>query len=234
MLSFPSYILSFHNEIIFFLYIICVSCSSLIFLKIGKEALVALLCVHVICANLFVTKEVTLFGFTATGSDALAVGSVCILNLIQEFFGICLARKTIIISFACSVFYTIASVLHVSYISQDALVSSSFDIILTPMPRIIGASLVTYAIVQHIECSLYGYIKCKLENHFFVLRNYTSVAITQFIDTVLFSFLGLYKATPFYSDIAVIGQIIFISYSIKLIIILLTAPFLSFSQKIMK
>lgn len=228
------FLLLYHNEIIFFLYIVCVSIFSIIALKRGEQALVSLLCVQIILANLFVTKEITLFGLSATASDALAVGASFILNLIQEYFGSFNIHKTIWTSFFISLFYILVSLLHIAYSGDNSAMNDCFATLLNPMPRILLASLVTYLIVQHLECWLYNYLSCKLERQFFILRNYSSVAITQLLDTILFSFLGLYKATASYNSINTIIQIIIVSYSIKLVIILLTAPFIAFSKKLIK
>ena len=87
------------NELIFLSYICVVSGASLIALALGKEALVALICVQAVLVNFFVTKQITLFGLTATASDALAVGATLALNLLQEYYQKPVARKAIWISF---------------------------------------------------------------------------------------------------------------------------------------
>ncbi len=211
-----------------------VSTFSLIALKLGKNALIALLCTQIILANLFVIKEIKLFGLTATASDALAVGASFTLNLIQEYFSSYNIYNAIWTSFFISIFSIFSYILHISYRGESYSIDNAFSMILTPMPRILIASLVTYIIVQHIECWLYKYLSCTLKNHHFIIRNYSSVALSQFIDTILFSFLGLYKATPSYSNISIIFQIILVSYTIKLLVIILTAPYLALSKKFMK
>ncbi len=72
------------NELIFLSYICVVSGASLIALALGKEALIALICLQAVLVNFFVTKQITLFGLTATASDALAVGTTLALNLLAR------------------------------------------------------------------------------------------------------------------------------------------------------
>lgn len=225
--------LSFQNELIFFIYVIFVSTFSLIALKISKSTLISLICLQVVLSNLFISKEITLFGLSATASDALYVGATLSLNLLQEFFNKQEARKAIWISFFSSIFYTVAVLLHLSYnASGNMAISNCFNSILSPMPRIIIASLFTYLLVQHIDSYLYSKFTQKFKNKFFLIRNYSSVAISQLLDTIMFSFLGLYGLSKSYSNIYTIIQIIIISYIVKILVITISAPFLTLSKKI--
>jgi queuosine precursor transporter len=221
------------NEFIFICYVLAVSSSSLLALRMGKEALIALICVQCVLVNLFVIKEITLFGLTATASDALAVGTSLALNMVQEYHQRALAQKTIWISFLCSLFYVIMTFFHLAYTPASTDTSSyHFQALLSPMPRIVIASLLVYLLVQHADCRLYGYLCTRFKSRHFIIRNYSSVAITQLIDTVLFSFLGLYGINESFSTISTIVEIIIITYSIKLIVISIAAPFLALSKKI--
>ena len=215
-----------------------------------------------ILANLFVTKQIVLFGFIATASDALAVGCTLGLNLLQEYYGKAQAQKAVIVSFLCLVVYTILSALHVLYVPAPSdITQTCFTTILSGMPRIIAASLTAYFIVQNLDCWLYGKLKEKFnkppknshkplapseipeefiiegsaKNGFnFTLKNYISVSITQLLDTVLFTFLGLYKLSPQFDSLNVMYQIIFVSYTIKIATILVSAPILTILKKIYK
>ena len=121
-------------------------------LQFGSQALCSFLCVQALLANLFVLKQITLFGLNATASDAYIVGSVLSLNLIQEYFGKPLARKAIWISFALLVFYTIVSQIHIGYIpSQTDFSQEWYAQLLAYMPRITIASILVYLMVQHFE-----------------------------------------------------------------------------------
>lgn len=221
------------NEIIFFLYIITVSTFGLIALKIGKDALISLICLQYILVNFFVTKEITLFGLSATASDALAVGSTLSLNLLHEYHSKHIAQRTIWISFFCAIFYIVISTLHLAYIPAVSDVTHGhFDALLKSMPRIMIASLFVYIVAQHIDTQLYAYFRKKLSDRFFIIRNYGSVTISQFIDTVLFSFLGLYQVNESFNTINKIMHVIIVSYTIKLIIIAVAAPYLSVSKKL--
>lgn len=217
------------NEILFCLQVISVTIFSLCALRMGKFALVAFVCLMTVLANLFVTKQIMLFGRFATASDSYAVGAMFGLNLLQEYFGKPITKKTIWISFFMLVIYAVASQLHLAYVpSAFDSMHAHFTAILSTAPRIIIASFISFLITQHLDAWLYGSFKKLCKNRFYLIRNYGSLVISQFVDTVLFSFLGLYGI------VAHIGSIIAVSYSIKLMIILLGTPFLAFSKMLIK
>lgn len=217
------------NELIFFVYTIIVALSALICLVLGPYALTALLCIEVILMNLFVMKQITLFGLCATASDALGIGAALCLNLLQEYYGRAQARTAIFISFICSFFYLSTTFLHLAYVPHTNDCSQlHFVALLTPVPRIIIASLVTYLFVQYFESWFYEILKNYYSNRFLVIRNYITISIAQGVDTILFSFLGLYGILPS------LWSIIIISYSIKLITIGIATPFLALSRRIHK
>jgi uncharacterized integral membrane protein (TIGR00697 family) len=213
------------NEIIFIVHTITVTCATLIALALGSYGLVAFVSVQCLLANLFVIKNITLFGFSATCADAFTVGATLSLNLLQEYFGKDIAKKAIWINFFILIFYTIASQIHLWYQPNNFdTMQQHFVPILHLMPRITIASLLVYLFVQLLDYYVYGLLKKKFDNRFLVARNYASIAFCQLIDTVLFSFLGLYGL------VENIGHIIIVSYTIKLVSIILATPFIAFSR----
>ncbi len=218
------------NELIFCGSVFLVSSTVLGALKLGKEALIALISLLVVLANLFVIKEITLMGLSATASDALAVGAALALNIVQEYYGRQIAQRAIGISFSALFLYTVLSLLHIAYRpGYGDTTQVHFYALLAVMPHIALASLTTYLIVQSIDCQLYSILQKKTVWYAQgMLKNYLCVGITQLLDTVLFSFLALYGIVDN------IGQIIITSYTIKIAVIFLAAPFLHFSHAIIK
>jgi hypothetical protein len=217
------------NEYIFIIHTIIIAAFALGSLALGRSALVAFVSACCMIANFFVIKQITLFGFTATCADAFTVGATIGLNLLQEYFGKEIAKKTIWINFFLLIFYAIVSQIHLFYIPN--LVDTAhqhFVPILSLMPRIVIASFSVYLFTQMTDYYLYGFLKKIFHNKHIVIRNYASIALCQLLDTVLFSFLGLYGI------IENIGHVIMISYIIKLISIMIATPFVVFSYKIHK
>ncbi|MCL6755651.1 MAG: queuosine precursor transporter [Candidatus Rhabdochlamydia oedothoracis] len=206
------------NEILFFSHLLIVMLFVLISLKLGKEAVIASIAMQAVLANLFVIKQISWFGWEITCSDVFAIGSIFSLNLLREYFGLELAKKAIWVSFFAMIFFTLMSQIHLFYLpSAFDTTHSAFLQILTPTPRLLLASLSTLMIVQQLDIRLFGFLKKQLSIHFW-MRNAICVTIAQMLDTVLFSFLGLFCI------VACLTDIILVSYFVKIIIIALLAP----------
>ena len=207
------------NEIIFLIHTALISTAAAIATRFGKEALVTFICIQAILSNIFISKQIILFGLAATCSDAFSVGSSLCLNMLQEKFGKDITKKAIWISLFALIFYLGMTQMHLIYApSANDYMHSHFEILLQQMPRIIIASLTSYFISQQIDRILYSFINTKLNWQNFILNNYSSLLISQLVDTILFSFLGLYGI------VANIWQIIALSYIIKIITIVIVAP----------
>lgn len=207
------------NEIIFLIHLLCIGVATLTSIHFGLPGLVSFLCAQAILANLFVIKQISLLGLNATASDVYIVGSVLTLNLIQEFYGKAEARKAIWISFALLVFYTIVSQIHLAYLPSNSDFSQdAYHAILSFMPRITIASMVTYLIVQYFDTYFYGLLRTITGARYLTVRNMLSIGVSQLLDTVLFSILGLYGI------LHNIGQVMLVSFTIKMIAMLVLAP----------
>jgi len=215
------------NELIFALHTVIIALFALGALALGQGALVAFVCIQCILANLFVVKQITLFGFTATCADAFTVGATIGLNMLQEYFGKAIAKRTIWINFFLLIFYAIVSQVHLIYVPHAAdTMHLHFMPLLSLMPRIVIASFSVYFVSQMADFYLYGFLTKVFHNKYIILRNYASIAVCQLLDTILFSFAGLYGI------IDDIWQVIIISYLIKLASIVIATPFVGFSRRI--
>ncbi|MBD3231499.1 queuosine precursor transporter [Candidatus Dependentiae bacterium] len=222
-------IISYMNEIYFIFHTLIIIFFTLGALFIGKEALIAITCLQCVLANLFVLKQITLFGLDVTCSDVFVVGGILGLNLLQEYYGKQITKKAIWISFFIMIFYLVMSQFQIFYIpnSYDNT-SSMFTFMFSFMPRLTLASIFGYFVVQQFDCWLYGFFKKIFLDEKLVFRNACSILCTQFLDTILFSIMGLY------GTIESIFNVIFFSYLIKVIVIFLLTPFIGLSKKIMK
>lgn len=215
------------NELIFIVHTIIITVFALGSLALGRAALVTFVCICCILANLFVIKQITLFGLTATCTDAFTVGATIGLNLLQEYFGKEITKKTIWLNFFMLIFYAIVSQIHLLYVPNSAdFMNQHFVSLLSLMPRIIIASFSVYLIAQMADYYLYGLLKKIFHDRYIILRNYASITLCQLLDTILFSFLGLYGI------IDNIWDVIIISYLVKLASIVIATPFVGFSRKI--
>jgi uncharacterized integral membrane protein (TIGR00697 family) len=213
------------NEIIFLVHTLIIVGAMLASLGLGQSALVAFISLQCVLANLFVLKQITIFGFSATCADAFTIGATLGLNLLQEYFGREIAKKTIYINFFALIFFAIIPQIHLWYMPSTFDISQgAFSLLLTPMPRIIVASFIAFFISQNVDYLLYGFLRRIWTHKWLVARNYASVSVSQLVDTILFSLLGLYGL------VSNIGHIILVSYLIKLIAIAVGTPLVAFSR----
>lgn len=202
---------------------------TLIANKLGKAYLISLIAMLGVLANLFVLKQITLFGLEVTSSDVFVVGISLGLNLLQEKYDKATAQIAVWVSFWILLTYTLLSQFQIWYIANDLDQSHNhFLALLSIAPRLSGASLFSYLVSQTIDVNLYDYLKNKFENKFYLIRNYGSVAISQLADTIIFSFIGLGGLG--YNLL----HIIIFSYLIKLIAITLCTLILTLLRKIIK
>lgn len=216
-----------HNPVILFIHVGAISALTLMALRFGKELAIAWLAMLAVAMNLFVLKQISLFGWDVTSSDALAVGYLLGLNLIQEFFGKKLARRTVWITFFVASGFALLSQIHLCYLpNTHDLSNPHFTFLLSPTPRLLIASLSTFVIVQVVDLAFFGFLREKTGGKFLTLRTIAALIFSQTLDTVLFSFLGLYGL------VFSVGHIIFLSLCVKGLVILLNSPFIRFSKKI--
>jgi len=204
------------NEAIFLLHTLLLLGAIFGAQRLGKEALVTLIALCVVMANLFVLKQIVLFHLQVTCADLYAVGGMIALNLLREFHGPKIARQVIWISFGAAMLFTLFSLVQIVYKpSSGDWAHTSFVTLLTPVPRLMAASLGVYFIVQRLDLWLFERLKKSLP---LGVRTAVCVSISQLIDTVLFSFLALAGL------VESIFSIIVVSYAIKLVALALMTP----------
>lgn len=210
-----------NNEFLFLVHSLMITLFTLAALWISKEALVTIIVMHCVLANLFVTKQITLFSLSATGTDAYIIGSVIGLNVLQEYFGSQIARRVISINFFILFFLIASSFIHCAYIPNEFdTMSHAFDTILLPLPWITFSSMLVFLFVQFVDYRLFQLLKHLFGDRFFVIRNFFSVALCQLLDTALFTFFGLS------SLVHNVWHVAFMSYTIKLLSIFVISPLL--------
>lgn len=213
------------NEILFFLHILVIFLFTLGALRLGKEALSTWVCLQALFANFFVLKQIGLWGCQVTASDVFAIGGILGLNLIQEFYGKESAKKTTLACLYCLLSFALLSIIHLLYTpSIEDRADIAYKALLQPAPRLFIASISVFFFVQQLDRKVFGALKHRFAKSSFSLPNFLSMSFSQCIDTILFSFLGLYGL------VASLYDIILVSFLTKMIIIAILSP-LSFFIK---
>lgn len=202
------------NEILFVAQSLLILGFALGAWKLGSGALTAWVAIQALIANLFVLKQITLFGFDVTASDAYAIGSLLGLNFLQEYFSKEEARRATWICFFFLIFFAIVSQLHLLYRpSPHDTTHSAFLTLLSPAPRLLIASMAVFFIVQQFDLRFFSFLKEALPQAGFAIRAGIALIVSQFLDTCLFSFAGLYGMVISMADI------ILVSFTVKLAVI---------------
>ena len=209
------------NETIFFLQILFVLLFCWGAFRFGKEGLTASVALLALIANLFVLKQISLFGFEVTGADAFTIGSFVSLNLLRERYGKETAGRALSLTFFILLSFAVFSVIHLLFRpTQVDFAHGAYALLLKPAPRLFFASLTSFYLMQRLDVFLFGWISKKSAMPF-AARSALILSITQLFDTLLFSFLGLYGI------VAHLSHIIIVSYLVKLLAIGFSAPLTS-------
>lgn len=217
------------NELIFFSQIFCIALGLLLALRWGKLALVTLSAFLAVISNVFVMKQITLFQLNVTTSDALAVGSVLSVGILQEYYGSQSAKKAVTISFGLLFFFGLISQIHLKYVpSSFDSTHQAFTSILGATPRIVFASFIAFYIMQKTNLGVLKILQDRFSSINASVRIGIATIAAQVVDTCIFGYLGLYGI------VHSISHVILMSLLVKFISILISVPFTAFAQRFFK
>ena len=215
------------NELVFFAHVIVVMLAVLGAVRLGREALIVSIALQAVIANLFVIKQITLFGMHVTSGDVYIVGSMLGLNLLQEFHGREAVQKSIWISFAALIFLGVMGQFQILYRPNvHDYAHDGYKLLLSPQPRILLASLAAFFVVQQLDARLFAFLKTRFSGVPLALRSAFSLAVCQTVDTVLFAFLGLFGI------VESVGHIILICLIVKFTIIGCMTPLTGLARRV--
>ena len=202
-----------HNFMLFILACAIISAASWLFLRMGRSGLTTWVALCGLLANFFVLKQIDLLGFNATASDAFAIGGLFGLNLLQQRYGFAATREAIWVGFCVMIVFVLCTQIHLAYTpSTFDSMHDTYNQLLKPAPRLLAASIFTFLIVQQFDARMFRLAKSMQLAPASILSP-LCISISQAIDTILFTILGL---------VGIIEKplhIMLVSYSIKLIAI---------------
>lgn len=214
------------NNLLFVTSLILIGVMGVVASRSSREGLVLYICLQAVFANLLVLKQITLFGYNATPADAFAVGGYLSLHYLQERFGETAAKQATVLGFASIIFFCIVSQIQLLYLpSQLDTMSEHYQSLFAPAPRLLAGSIIAYYISMTVNRLLYSFLRRSIFRQSAVLASTTSLIVSQAIDTVIFAVIGLYGV------LQALHEIILVSYSIKLLIILGFIPFIEWHSR---
>lgn len=190
----------------------------------GKIGLYIWIPIATIIANVQVLKTVDIFTITATLGNIVYASSFLVTDILSENYGKKDAAKAVKIGFFTLISMTVIMYVALKFIpSSEDFAHESLVTIFGIMPRIALASLTAYVVSQTHDIWMYNLIKRKFPAERFIwLRNNGSTMVSQFIDTILFTFIAFTGVFPWH----VFWEIFWTTYLLKWVVAAADTPFI--------
>lgn len=212
------------NELILILSLVLIYGVVLLsYIFFGRSGLYCVSAFCTVIANIEVLVLVRAFGMEQTLGNVLFAATFLVTDILSECEGKKSANKAVFIGFFCSLFFLVLSQSWFLYKpSGGDTAMPAIREIFSQTPRLIGASLVVYAVSQFFDVWLYhkwwNFTEKKFgdKKKFLWLRNNGSTLVSQLINTALFTviaFAGTYSGKTLFS-IIVSGYLIFVFTSL--------------------
>ncbi|MCP4923194.1 MAG: queuosine precursor transporter [bacterium] len=145
--------------------------------------------------------------------DPVAMGTVVfaslflVTDILTEVYGAVHARKAVALGFCASLVSVVIMTLTIWApppnpadfpVSQFQTAHNAMEVLFTPAPRILAASLIAYVISQLNDIWIFHLLKQKTGRRFLWLRSNLSTLLSAFLDNTIFSVLAwvLLASTP--------------------------------------
>lgn len=216
------------NELLFLIWTIVVVGVVLAAFRVGRVALYGVIGIYIILANVFVTKQITLFGLAATGGNSLYGAIFLATDLLNEYWGRKEAQRGVLFGWACAFFYMFASQIFLLFRpSPDDFVNPAMQEIFSLAPRIVAGSLLAYIASQSHDVFAFAAWKKRFQGRYLWLRNNASTMVSQLIDSLIFSLIAFYGVF----EAGVLIQIVITTYVLKLIVAAIDTPLIYMSRR---
>lgn len=201
----------------------------------GETGLMCMTVFATIAANIEVLILVNAFGMDMTLGNILFACTFLITDILSETAGRKMANRAVGIGIATSLLFIFVSQSWMLYVpSRNDWAAPVIRQVFANTPRLMFASLAVYAVVQVFDVWAYhkwwGFTTRKFGNarRFLWLRNNGSTLISQFLNSLLFTFAafcGVY-------DISTLFSIVFSSYAIFIVTSLADTPVVYLARRI--
>lgn len=224
------------NELLLIISVIVIYSSVVLFYRfLGNSGLYCWTVLATIAANIEVLIVVDAFGMEQTLGNILFASTFLVTDILSETEGKKAAQKAVVIGIAASILFILISQSWMLYTpNENDWASSSIVAIFQNTPRLMLSSIAVYAIVQVFDVFAYHAIwklttkLCNDSKRFLWLRNNAATLISQFFNTLLYTFAAFYGI---YST-ETLFHIIFSTFVIYIFTSLLDTPAVYIARKI--
>ncbi len=226
------------NEILLICSLIITYSLVLVFYRMfGKVGLFVWTAIVTIAANIEVLLLVDAFGMEQTLGNILFASSFLVTDILSENEDRKSANLAVKIGIMTNITFVLISQSWLLYSPADGdFVTPAIESIFTNTPRLMFVGLIVYATSQFIDVRIYHFIWEKTKSHFgdskkgLWIRNNGSTLISQFINTLLFSFGAFYGVY----ELSTVLSITLTSYMIFFVTSLFDTPAVYISRHIKK
>lgn len=227
------------NELLFIFLTLFLLGLSLVAFRYGKVYIFVLIAIYSLLMNIFVLKQFTLFGLAVTGGNALYGAVFLLTDILAEHYGRQEALKAVWIGFLTSAIFVVTTQILLAFsVNEFDFAQPHLQALFSLAPRILFGSMLAYIIAQSFDVWIFCKIRVWTNNKYLFLRNNGSTLISQFIDTLIFTAVGLtaWEFLPFSGVIPteLFWSVASATYIIKIMVALLDTPFLYLSYKVKK
>lgn len=223
------------NELILIVFFFILAFFNLLAFKHWKEYMFVLIALYAVIMNIFVIKQFDLFWFALTWWNALYWASFLMTDLFSEHYWKKEAQKSVLIWFFAMLLFVISTQFLILFSPNEFdFAHGAIKTLFSISPRILFASLLAYFFSQNLNVYLYTKIKKWTKWKYLFLRNNLATMLSQFVDTLIFTFIGLTSIwqIEWVISISNFWEIFVATYIIKLIIAFIDTPFIYFSYYI--
>ena len=205
------------NELIFLTHILTILGAVYLFSHFKQIGLTIVFVLQILFANLFILKQIPLFGLVVTTTDCYTIGSFLALNMIRECYGQKASNQTIFLGLITLLFLPLMSFFLLSYQSSpDNLeLSHLYTLLLTPSFKIFLTSISCMVIFQRLDTIIFSQFRTSLS---LSTSMFLSLMITQCLDTFFFTYIALPGL------LQNLSHIFMFSYLMKVITIAIMTP----------
>lgn len=212
------------NEILLIVSLILIFSTVLILFRLFQEqGLYLWTVIATISANIEVLIVVDAFGMEMTLGNILFASTFLITDILSELYGKKSAQTAVYLGIATSVIFIILSQSWMLYApNENDFASPAIRTVFSNTPRLMAVGIIVYVIVQLFDVWAYhkwwAFTEKKFGDRkkFLWLRNNGSTLISQFLNTILFTwgaFLGTHNTSTLVS-IAFSSYVIFLATSL--------------------
>lgn len=216
------------NELLLILSVLLIYGSVVLFYRfLGKSGLYCWTVLATIAANIEVLIVVDAFGMEQTLGNILFASTFLVTDILSETEGRKAAQKAVVVGIVTSVIFIVISQSWMLYTPNASdWASPAIASVFSNTPRLMMSSIIVYAIVQAFDVFAYHAIWKKTEalchdsKRFLWLRNNGSTMLSQFFNTLLYTFAAFYGVY----ELKTLFHLIFSTYVIFIFTSLLDTP----------